>query len=521
MKRISIFVISFFGIYVQAQVTPTPDKLWGSLFKDVQLTRAVGDNKNFVDMVPQYTPQVILKKYDQLKVKDSASLHAFVLANFYLPATPEVKFTKGLSLQQHLSELWNTLTRKADKKIPYSSLLPLPESYIVPGGRFREVYYWDSYFTMLGLGVSRRYDLVESMLDNFSWLIDHYGHIPNGSRNYYLGRSQPPYFALMVDLLANEKGDGIYRKYFPAMEKEYRFWMEGSDKLKPGEAHRRVVKLPDGAVLNRDFDDKNAPREESYAEDVHTAANYAFKDGMAFTNLRAGAESGWDFSSRWFADTLHLNTIETTNLIPVDLNSLLYAYEIILSKAAVITGAGSRAGYYKEQAARRQQAVFRYCWNADLAYFFDYDFRERTTTNKWSAAGAMPLFTMLATPFHAQWVAQHLREKFLKDGGIVTTLYHTGQQWDAPNGWPPLQYIAVKGLMNYGFNELPKTIATRWMAINEKVFTATGRMMEKYNVEDINLVSGGGEYPTQDGFGWTNGVYLKFVELFKSNTLLQ
>jgi alpha,alpha-trehalase len=518
MKKSISFFLFLLAVQLRAQQTPTPDTLWGQLFKDVQLARAMGDNKTFVDMVPHQPAQTILNKYAQLKKKDSATLRQFVLANFYLPATPQVKVTKGLSLRQHLAELWTTLTRPKDSVRKNSSLLPLPGPYVVPGGRFREIYYWDSYFTMQGLAVSNRYDLIEDMLDNFQYLINTYGHIPNGNRSYYLGRSQPPFFALMVDLLATAKGDTVYKKYFAALEKEYAFWMDGSNGLKQGQAFRRVVRMEDGSVLNRYYDDVNAPRQESYAEDVHTAKVYANKDTMAFTNLRAGAESGWDFSSRWFADTLHLQTIETTNIIPVDLNSLLYAFENILGKAAGMAGQAEKAAFYREQAAKRQKAVLRYCWNADLQFFFDYDFKEKTTTNKWSAAAAMPLFTELATPHHALFVEKALREKFLRDGGIVTTLYKTGQQWDAPNGWAPLQFIAVKGLMNYGFYELPKTIAERWMAINEKVFAATGKMMEKYNVENTRLVSGGGEYPTQDGFGWTNGVYLKFFEMFKPAT---
>jgi alpha,alpha-trehalase len=501
-----------------AQLTPTPDKLWGALFKDVQLTRAFGDNKTFVDMVPQYQPAVILKKYARLKKKDSANLRSFVLANFYLPSIPPANFTPGLSLQQHLAELWNTLTRKKDTLRKNSSLLPLPESYVVPGGRFREIYYWDSYFTMQGLAVSDRYDLIEDMLDNFKFLIEKYGHIPNGNRNYYLSRSQPPYFALMVSLLHEKKGDAVYKKYLSALEKEYAFWMQGADKLTAGEAGRRVVKLPDGSILNRYYDDNNAPRQESYIQDVTTAKEYAGKDKKVYTNLRAGAESGWDFTSRWFQDTLHLNTIETTNIIPVDLNSLLYAYERVLIQAAKAAGQAGKADLYAEKAERRKAALQKYCWNKKLRYFFDYDFTEKHTTDKWTLAGVLPLFANAATGEQASDVKRIVEEKFLRDGGVVTSIYHTGQQWDAPNGWAPLQFVTVKGLLNYGHNELAKTIAGRWMAVNEKVFTVTGRMLEKYNVENISLESGGGEYPTQDGFGWTNGVYLKFYALFKSAT---
>ena len=503
---------------VHAQTTPTPDKLWGPLFKDVQLARAMGDNKTFVDMVPQFRPDVILKKYRALKGKDSASLRAFVVANFYLPSTPTVHVTEGVSLNQHLTELWNTLSRKADTLRKYSSLLPLPDSYIVPGGRFREIYYWDSYFTMQGLATSNRYDLIEDMLDNFAFLINKYGHIPNGNRNYYLSRSQPPYFALMVELLHQKRGDAVYKKYLPALEKEYAFWMNGTDKLKSLNAHRRIVKMEDGSILNRYYDDNNAPRQESYREDVATAKEYRGRDGSVFTNLRAGAESGWDFSSRWFDDTLHLKTIETTNIIPVDLNSLLYRCETILSNAAKAAGQAVKTKSYKQKADNRKAALLKYCWDEKAEFFFDYDFKEKHMTGKWSLAGVMPLFCNAATTDQAEAVKNRIQQKFLRDGGVVTTIYRTGQQWDAPNGWAPLQFITVQGLSNYQHNDLARTIAERWMSVNEKVFKSTGKMLEKYNVEDTSLESGGGEYPTQDGFGWSNGVYLKFYELFKSKS---
>lgn len=513
MKKLFVFLF-FLASLAQAQVTPTPDVLYGPLFKDVQIKRAMGDNKTFVDMVPQHTPSEILRKYEGLKQKDSATLHAFVLENFYLPATPEIHVTEGLSLQAHLNELWQILTRQADTVQKWSSLLPLPNAYVVPGGRFREVYYWDSYFTMQGLAVSQHADLIESMVKNFAFLITKYGHIPNGNRNYYLSRSQPPYFAMMVELLHGLKGDAVYREFFAAMEKEHKFWMAGRQNLKSATAYLRVVRMPDGTYLNRYWDDSNKPRQESYAEDLATSKVYKNKDGLAFRNLRGAAESGWDFSSRWFADTLHLNTIKTTNLVPVDLNSLLYAYEIILSKAAAVNGLPAKADEYALMAAQRKLSILKYCWNERLQYFFDYDFKEKHTSDIWSLAGTMPLLTKLADMKKATAIRNQIQDRFLKDGGLVSTLYHTGEQWDAPNGWPPLQFIAVQGLVNYGFHQLARESAERWMQLNEKVFATTGKMMEKYNVEDTHLESGGGEYPTQDGFGWTNGVYLKFHQMF-------
>lgn len=514
MKKI-VFLLLLVANFVQAQLTPAPDILWGQLFRDVQLNKVFGDNKTFVDCIPKYEPSVILKTYDQQKTKSGFDLRSFVLENFNLPSPPDVKLTAGLSLKQHLEELWNVLTRQKDSVKKWSSLLPLPYSYIVPGGRFREIYYWDSYFTMQGLAVSNRYDLIENMINNFAYLIMHYGHIPNGNRNYYLGRSQPPYFALMVDLLHQHHGDVVYKKYFPAMEKEYAFWMNGIEKLKNMQAYRRVVKMPDGSILNRNWDDVNLPRQESYTQDVATGRVYKNGDGMVFRNLRAGAESGLDFSSRWFRDTMHLYTIETSNLVPVDLNSLLYAYEIILSKAAKANGHAAKEKMYHQKAQKRKMSVLKYCWDADAKYFFDYDFKKKHTTGRWNVIGGITMFCGLATAEQSGGLRKNIEEKFLKEGGLVTSVFNTGEQWDAPNGWAPLQFITVKGLMDYHYDDLAKQIAERWMNSNERVFSSAGKMLEKYNVEDTHLKSGGGEYPTQDGFGWTNGVYLAFYKMFK------
>jgi alpha,alpha-trehalase len=499
-----------------SQVTPTPDVLWGPLFTQVQLQRVLGDNKTFVDAIPKYEPSFIKGKYiNALRNDSSFNLHQFVVENFILPSNPkQVSLVKSNSLKEHLEKQWNTLVRKADVKQAHSSLLPLPKPYIVPGGRFREIYYWDSYFTMLGLAVSNRYDLIESMLDNFAYLVNTYGHIPNGNRNYYLSRSQPPYFALMVELLQQKKGASVYKKYLPALEKEYAFWMDGEKQLKPNEAYRHLVNI-NGTVLNRYWDDEKKPRQESYYEDVQTALATTNKDGLIYTHLRAGAESGWDFSSRWFEDTMHLTTIETLDIIPVDLNCLLYAYEQVLAKALRSNSQIQRANQINSKAKKRKQDIIKYCWNEQLQCFFDYDWKQQTTTNKYSLAAVLPLFTKVASKEQASGIKNIIEQKFLKDGGLVTTTYNTGQQWDAPNGWAPLQYLAVSGLMHYNYNELAQKIATRWMHLNEKVYAGTGKMLEKYNVENINLPGGGGEYPTQDGFGWTNGVYLKFYDLFR------
>lgn len=151
-----------------------------------------------------------------------------------------------------------------------------------------------------------------------------------------------------------------------------------------------------------------------------------------------------------------------------------------------------------------------------MKFFFDYNTVTKKQNNNITAAGLFPLFVNIATTVQAVGVEATTRKFLLKSGGIVTTTQHTGQQWDAPNGWAPLQWISVAGLRNYSKNELAKEIAINWLSLNEKVYAATGKMMEKYNVEDLTKEAGGGEYQSQDGFGWTNGVYLAFKKLYGS-----
>jgi alpha,alpha-trehalase len=384
-------------------------------------------------------------------------------------------------------------------------LLPLPQPYIVPGGRFREIYYWDSYFTMLGLRESGHEDLIESMVANFAALIARYGHIPNGNRSYYLSRSQPPFFALMVEFLAEKKGDSAFRTYRDALSAEYDYWM---DRTAPTQ---HVVTLPGGETLNRYYDQKNEPRPEAFALDEETAAKATGDRSAVYRHIRSAAESGWDFSSRWFADGKSLATIETTDVAPVDLNCLLYQLERTLARACELTGDAERRASLTVAAERRRQAILRYCWSPDDGYFFDFRLQTRQRSTAWTLAGVAPLFLQIATDAQARAVAANVREKFLQPGGVVTTLAQTNQQWDWPNGWAPLQWMTIRGLHFYGQEALAKEIAHRWIKLNRDVYARTGRMMEKYNVVDLSLAAGGGEYDAQDGFGWTNGVLLRLL----------
>ncbi|HDR9075693.1 TPA: alpha,alpha-trehalase TreA [Burkholderia vietnamiensis] len=494
---------------------PPPSQLYGDLFVAVQTAQIYPDQKTFVDATPNTDPATIVQLYQQQKSQPGFSLKEFVDQYFTAPPQGGVTPPANLTLRQHIDWLWPQLTRTTTSVPPYSSLVPMPKPYVVPGGRFREGYYWDTYFTMLGLQVSGREDLVDDMLDNFAYLIDTVGHIPNGNRTYYASRSQPPFFAYMVTLAARAEGDTVYQKYLPALRKEYAYWMQGESAAPRGEAVRHVVAMPDGAVLNRYWDASDTPRDESYLEDVTTAKAVPSRPANdVYRDLRAGAESGWDYSSRWFGDGRTLATIRTTSIVPVDLNSLMFHLETTIVKGCTVARDVGCVVDFSARAARRAAAINRYLWNR-RGYYGDYDWQLRKPRDGVTAAALYPLFAGVAWPERAKATAREVRKTLLQPGGLATTTQNTGQQWDAPNGWAPLQWIAIEGLRRYGEAALAKDIGTRFLADVKHVYATEGKLVEKYVVEGAGEGGGGGgEYPLQDGFGWTNGVTLKLLGLY-------
>jgi alpha,alpha-trehalase len=501
---------------VLAAPPATPRALFGELFDAVQNARVFADSKTFADAVPTASPAQILADFRAAKPVTQDDLKTFVAKYFILPPQPtgaELPPARD-GIAQHIDSLWDTLTRSSSTAPPYSSLLPVPEPYVVPGGRFREMYYWDSYFTMLGLARSGRQDLLEHMVRDFAFLIDTYGHIPNGTRSYYASRSQPPFFFAMVGLLQAEDSAVAYMRYLPQLRREYAFWMQGEERLKRGTAHRRVVAMPDGAVLNRYWDDADTSREESFLEDTELARRSGRVARQLYRDLRAAAESGWDFSTRWFADGRNLAAIDTTEIVPVDLNSLLYGMEMAIRSGCERAGDARCAAQFARRAAARRGAMNRYMWNAAEGVYHDYRFTRRQPVPRISAATLYPLFVALADPPQALAVAAAVSRDLLKSGGLVTTPVPSGQQWDAPNGWAPLQWLGISGLRRYSIAPLAQTIACRWMLTVNRVYGENGKLMEKYDVTAAGRPGGGGEYPTQDGFGWTNGVMRELMALY-------
>lgn len=482
-----------------------PSALLPELFQRYAMAQLEEDTKAFADAVPRAPIGEIMAEYRASTPRTVTDVAAFVHRWFAFPDASRGDASSSPSarpLLEHIDQLWSALVRQDTPEHADLSRILLPARYIVPGGIFRESYYWDSYFSLLGMNEGHA-DLVKDTVRNFAFLIDTLGHVPNGNRTYYASRSQPPFFFLMVGLLDRDDPARAYGRFLTQLRREHAFWMDGES---TDTSQRRVVRMPDGTVLNRYWDDTPIPRDEAYPKDVELAARIASRTPEAvYRDVRAACESGWDFSSRWFDDQATMETIVTTSVVPVDLNALLLGLERAIADGAHTMGDHALSAAFAQRAEHRLAAMQRYLWNEATGFFDDWDLRSGTCRGNITPAGLMPMFLGFATHEQVARGAAVVQAKLLAPGGLLSSERTTGQQWDAPNGWAPLQWIAVSGFRRYGHDALASTIAERWLATVERVFRETGRLVEKYDVVSARP-GGGGEYALQDGFGWTNGV---------------
>lgn len=447
---------------------------------------------------------------------------------------PKVKNSEVRAWALEVHSLWKNLSRKvADhvlEKPELYTLLPLKNPVIIPGSRFKEVYYWDSYWVIRGLLAGKMYETAKGIVTNLVSLIDQFGFVLNGARAYYSNRSQPPVLAAMIVDIFNQTGDlDLVRRSLPALLKENHFWNSG--------IHKVTIQDAQGSnhSLSRYYAMWNKPRPESSTIDSKTASvipNICEKREL-YRELASAAESGWDFSSRWMSNGSDLTTTSTTSILPVDLNAFLLKMELGIAFLANLVGESSTASHFTEAAQNRQKAINCIFWNAEMGQWLDYWLTNSDTSEdiyKWEdlhqnkqsfASNFVPLWTENSCSDNnitTQKVVQSLMSSgLLQPAGIAMTLSNTGQQWDFPNGWPPLQHIIIEGLLRSGLEEartLAKDIAIRWLRTNYVTYKKTGAMYEKYDVTKCGAYGGGGEYMSQTGFGWSNGVVLALLEEF-------
>ncbi|XP_063167565.1 trehalase isoform X2 [Candoia aspera] len=525
----------------------------GELLRQVQQARLFQDDKHFVDMPLKSNPDVVLKQFWELVnatpggVLSKPQLARFVEAHFLppgqeleswtppdwtdryssnwksIPLLKKISDEKLQSWARALNAKWKQLGRRMNPDIKVApwrySAIYVPNPLVVPGGRFREYYYWDSFWVVAGLLLSNMAATAQGLIQNFLHLVSKFGHVPNGGRVYYERRSQPPLLTLMMEsYLSHTNNTEFLRENIHLLEAEYCFWQV-----------QRVVNISSGGKqysLNHYNVQVGEPRPESYMKDVELAMGLdeEARQGL-WAELKSAAESGWDFSSRWFLPgppplQATLQDTRVSAIVPVDLNAILCKVEQLLATFYRVLGNSERAGRFQAAWKQRVAALTAVLWNDDAGVWLDYNLLRQRHNRAFYPSNLSPLWAECgADPPRVERALRYLEESSALSyaNGLPTSLARTGQQWDLPNAWAPLQHMVIAGLAKSPSphaQELAFSLAQRWLQMNLAVYEKHQGMFEKYDVEGDGRPGSGGEYPVQEGFGWTNGVVLQLLDLY-------
>lgn len=439
-----------------------------------------------------------------------------------------------LKVEQSLKQLLNEAEFAAlevrtlpASQIQEHGLLYLPGTYVVPGGRFNEMFGWDSYFILLGLLQDQEFELARSLTDQLIYEIEHYGTILNANRTYFLTRSQPPVLTLMVlTLFAHTQDKQWLQSVIPAIEKYYSFWTTPPH-LHPETGLSRFYDSGNGPapeVISDEKDDAGRTHYDRILE-YYTTKNidgieaYYDVENNRFTEVfyqgdRSMRESGFDCSHRF-----GLFNLEIPQFLPVCLNVLLAQMEQDIAEIYSILGDDDVAKTWGDRAANRSQKINSLMWDESAGLYLDYNFVTQERSQYEFVTTFYPLWARIASPKQAEKVVENL-DKFLAPGGLLTSTKVTGNQWDAPFGWAPLHLITVQGLSNYHYTSQATDVAKRFLGLVVQEFNKSGTIVEKYDVikcsanvsDEIHF----GYSSNQIGFGWTNGVFLELLSWLES-----
>lgn len=407
-------------------------------------------------------------------------------------STESVKFDprKIAEAFAHIEQKWPELTR--EQSIDDGTLIGLPYPFVIPsvenasGFSFQEMYYWDSFFIAQGLLSTGHDELAAGMLENLIYMARKFHVIPNGSRMYHTSRSQAPFLTTFI---------------FDIFEKHEK------------DIHWLTERLQ---VAEREYHNVWTSRQHPHWRNVFDGLSRNYDINV--TDHLAEAESGWDMNTRFHGKCL--------SYIPIDLNSLLYKYEIDFARGAELRGDEDTASLWREHAKKRSEVVTHYLWDDENGYFFDFDYIVRRPSPVWSLAPLYALWSGLATPEQAGRIAGNL-DKFMHSGGLVTSMEadeYDGDvptQWAYPNGWAPLHWLAANGLKKYSFDDEAGIVVRAWLKNNMDHLEKNGVFREAYNVVNPDLPPKPGLYPPQLGFGWTNGVFVDLSKKFLTEDELQ
>ncbi|KAF9167017.1 hypothetical protein DFQ26_006152 [Actinomortierella ambigua] len=468
----------------------SPIYCYGDLLKAVQLSEIFPDSKTFVDMPTKVPRDKVLEAWSKLQAAhpggdaiSKADLKTFVNDHFH-PAGTEVvpgelpdfvqepTFLNDIKdpimrgFAQHLNAFWPNLTKRVDLSTICpdceTTLIVPKHDFIVPGGRFREFYYWDTYFTFQGMLLSGLYNTSRNMLEDFFEQVRTLGFIPNGARVYYKNRSQPPFLVQMVkSYIEFTKDESILKDGLALMDREWNFFHANTTiKVKDPKSSKTYT-------VNRYDVMNDEPRPEGYYPDYHTVEPSGLSPkgkAQLYAELASGAESGLDYTARWLNQRDHLNKSDPASIlrslavesyIPVDLNALLYMNERQLAEWHSASGNHDMAEHYDRVADARHEAILALLWNADLAEFRDFNLTSHAHSEVWCVTNYWPFWAriypeqVLDKP--KEWIPRlfkpirHLLDRY--PGAIPTTELDTSLQWDFPNAWPPLTHALSQAVL--------------------------------------------------------------------------
>lgn len=515
----------------------------GPLLERIQTSGLFHDSKQFVDMPTSRSKADVLRSFAELAENATAAqLREFVSRNFHR-AGYEMRIIAPRDWREHprfldgiqdpqLREFgatvhgkWRGLVRRFDRRRICgdceASSLQLPYPFVVPGGRFREFYYWDSYWILEGLYVSEMCETAGGMIENMLVMIAEMGFIPNGARIYYANRSQPPLFAQMAQRYVEEcvrterERVEFVQRVLPLLEREHGFWMK-----------ERAAVIANH-TLNVYRTEHWIPRPESFVEDKAAGKELdtELKRQVLYRNIASAAESGWDFSGRWLNGT-EMSSMHTTSLVPADLNSVMYRNEHVLADFAALLNDTDRVDVYRRAAELRKQGIVALLQrDEEMLLWPDFDLQTMTpATRTFYISDMSPLWFI---GFDETVIARVVREQHAfihrHPGGVPASDVATGQQWDYPNVWAPIQqllmamYLRLDNGTRGVHYDTALHIAQRWINSTYCGFQLFGQFFEKYHAEHVGHPGGGGEYTVQEGFGWTNGVVLWTLDRFAAD----
>jgi alpha,alpha-trehalase len=477
----------------------------------------------------------------------------YIPADFELPPSAQQLQNQCNVQVHHLPVLIHSLGEVDPAKIDPAGLLYLQNKYVVPGGRFNEMYGWDSYFIIRGLVRDNRIDLAQGMVENFFFEIEHYGAVLNANRTYYLTRSQPPFLTSMILAVyearktAGHEDRAWLQKAYDYAVRDYGLWTHAPH-------------LAGSTGLSRYYDFGNGPAPESLKDEIghygQVAAYFLSQPGLGrghvvqkktgdasqalvgplfalqvcdttgtmahsecspagsialnadyYKGDRAMRESGYDISFRfgpYGAGTHHY--------APVCLNSLLYKSELDLAQMSEMLGRKKDAEDWHKRAADRKDRIQNYLWDAKRGLYFDYDFENQVQSSYEYVTTFLPMWAGIATPEQAHAIMQNL-SVFERPGGLVMSPHETGAQWDFPYAWAPNQLLADEGIRRYGFDDEANRVSYEFLSTVAENFRRDGTIREKYNAvtrSSETQVTAGYQMNIV-GFGWTNGVFLELL----------